>query len=103
MFSHYPYYDELVDKLMGGDFTELQREAWVWMEDRFIPYPVPEQHPGPRPPTGVRLRQRPDQGAAREQAVLELQGVGRLGDGAGIAEHFMIPDNFKVWATPRSS
>lgn len=29
MFSHYTYYDELVDKLMGGDFTELQREAWV--------------------------------------------------------------------------
>src|SRR3712207_1353124 len=39
MFSHYEYYDELVDKLMGGDYTELQREAWVWMEDRFIPYP----------------------------------------------------------------
>jgi protoporphyrinogen oxidase len=39
MFSHYPYYDDLVDKLMGGDYTELQREAWIWMEDRFIPYP----------------------------------------------------------------
>src|SRR3954462_9438492 len=39
MFSHYQYYDDLVDKLMGGDYTELQREAWVWMEDRFIPYP----------------------------------------------------------------
>jgi protoporphyrinogen oxidase len=39
MFSHYDYYDRLVDKLMGGDYTELQREAWVWMEDRFIPYP----------------------------------------------------------------
>jgi UDP-galactopyranose mutase len=23
--------------------------------------------------------------------------------GAGIAEHFMIPYNFKVWATPASS
>src|SRR4051812_47795831 len=39
MFSHYQYYDDLVDKLMGGEFTTLQREAWVWMEDRFIPYP----------------------------------------------------------------
>src|SRR3954462_9862551 len=39
MFSHYEYYDELVEKLMGGDYTELDREAWVWMEDRFIPYP----------------------------------------------------------------
>jgi UDP-galactopyranose mutase len=39
MFSHYDYYDNLVDKLMGGEYTELEREAWVWMEDRFIPYP----------------------------------------------------------------
>src|SRR5215207_140223 len=39
MFSHYPYYDDLVDKLMGVDYTELDREAWVWMENRFIGYP----------------------------------------------------------------
>src|SRR3982751_759978 len=39
LFSHYEYYDRLVDRLMGDDFTELEREAWVWMEDRFIPYP----------------------------------------------------------------
>src|SRR4051794_40036364 len=39
LFSHYEYYDRLVEELMGDEFTELQREAWVWMEDRFIPYP----------------------------------------------------------------
>ena len=39
MFSHYPYWDELIDKLMGGDYTELVREAWVWMENRFVAYP----------------------------------------------------------------
>src|SRR4051794_16521938 len=39
MFSHYSYYDRLVDSLMGGEYTELTREAWVWVEGRFIPYP----------------------------------------------------------------
>src|SRR3954447_24169363 len=39
MFSHYDYYDQVVDRLMGDQYTELEREAWVWMQDRFIPYP----------------------------------------------------------------
>src|SRR4051812_44137029 len=39
MFSHYTYYDDLVDKLLGGEYTELEREAWVYTENRFIPYP----------------------------------------------------------------
>src|SRR3954462_14974233 len=39
MFSHYDYYDDLVNGIMGDEFTELEREAWVWMGNRFIPYP----------------------------------------------------------------
>src|SRR5204862_2914501 len=39
LFSHYEYFDKLFDKLMGSDYQELQREAWVWMFDRFLPYP----------------------------------------------------------------
>ncbi|NJR12805.1 NAD(P)-binding protein [bacterium] len=29
MFSHYEYFDKLVDKLLGDEYTEIQREAWV--------------------------------------------------------------------------
>ncbi|MDP9453401.1 MAG: FAD-dependent oxidoreductase [Actinomycetota bacterium] len=100
MFSHYPYYDELVDKLMGGDYTELQREAWVWMEDRFIPYPFQNNIRDLEPQTvfecvtGLIETQRrqhsPENFAQWVQAVF----------GAGVAEHFMLPYNFKVWATP---
>ncbi len=99
MFSHYPYYDELVDKLMGGDYTELQREAWVWMEDRFIPYPFQNNIRDLEPQTvfecvtGLIETQRrqhsPENFAQWVQAVF----------GAGVAEHFMLPYNFKVWAT----
>ena len=33
MFSHYTYFDELVEKMLAGDFDEHLREAWVWMRD----------------------------------------------------------------------
>jgi len=100
MFSHYEYYDDLVDKLMGGDFTELEREAWVWMEQRFIPYPFQNNIRDLEPATvfecvngliTAQREQRPFSNFAEwVQATF----------GSGIAEHFMIPYNFKVWATP---
>jgi len=39
LFSHFRYFDELFDRMLGPNFQELQREAWVWMMDRFLPYP----------------------------------------------------------------
>jgi len=39
MFSHYKYFDDLVSKLLGDNYTEIMREAWVWMMDRWVPYP----------------------------------------------------------------
>jgi protoporphyrinogen oxidase len=100
MFSHYPYYDDLVAKLMGPDYTELQREAWIWMEDRFIPYPFQNNIKDLDRATvfecvmGVLDAQRrcstPENFAEWVLATM----------GDGIARHFMLPYNFKVWATP---
>jgi protoporphyrinogen oxidase len=100
MFSHYEYYDNLVEKLMGGDFTELQREAWVWMENRFIPYPFQNNIRNLEPQTVF------DCVAGLIQAQRQEHSPTNFGEwvdalmGAGIAKHFMIPYNFKVWATP---
>src|SRR3954447_16836409 len=100
MFSHYEYYDELVDKLMGGDFTELEREAWVWMEDRFIPYPFQNNIRDLEPQTvfecvnGLISAQRQDHQPTNFREWVDAVM------GSGIAKHFMIPYNFKVWATP---
>ncbi|HEY0396771.1 MAG TPA: FAD-dependent oxidoreductase [Acidimicrobiia bacterium] len=100
MFSHYGYYDDLVDRLMGGDYTELNREAWVWMENRFLPYPFQNNIRGLEPQTvfecvtglieAQRRDHRPTNFAEWIDAVF----------GAGIGRHFMVPYNFKVWATP---
>ena len=40
MFSHYDYFDDLVEKMLRGDYDQHMREAWVWMFDRFVPYPL---------------------------------------------------------------
>ena len=101
MFSHYPYYDELVDRLMGDEFTTLKREAWVWMEDRFIPYPFQANIKDLEPETVLECimgviraqQQGPTQPAAFREWVLATMGE-------GIAKPFMLPYNFKVWATP---
>ncbi|MDQ1711071.1 MAG: hypothetical protein QOE45_521 [Frankiaceae bacterium] len=102
MFSHYPYYDDLVERLMGDEYTTLNREAWVWMEDRFIPYPFQNNIGGLEPQTvfdcvtgAVRARYEAS-GAA--PANFREWVLATMGD--GIAKHFMLPYNFKVWATP---
>ena len=39
MFSHYEYFDRLVDRMLGEDHSVKLREAWVWMMGRYLPYP----------------------------------------------------------------
>ncbi|HEX8343466.1 MAG TPA: FAD-dependent oxidoreductase, partial [Actinoplanes sp.] len=102
MFSHYPYYDALVERLMGDEYSTLKREAWVWMEDRFIPYPFQNNIRDLEPQTvfdcltGAIAAQR-DAGTTVPANFKEWVYATM---GAGIADHFMIPYNFKVWATP---
>lgn len=40
LFSHYPYFDQTLDQALGEDgWYHHQRQAWVWQEKKFIPYP----------------------------------------------------------------
>jgi len=102
MFSHYPYYDQLVDRLMGDDYTELQREAWVWMEQRFVPYPFQNNLRDLEPSTVyecvVGLLEAQKNAPTSPPANFHEWVLATFG--RGIADHFMLPYNFKVWATP---
>jgi UDP-galactopyranose mutase len=100
MFSHYQYYDDLVDKLMGGDYTELQREAWVWMENRFIPYPFQNNIRDLEPQTVFECVNGLIQAQQEDRPYENFKEWVDAVFGEGIAKHFMIPYNFKVWATP---
>ena len=39
LFSHYPYFDAMMVRALGDQWVEHIREAWVWMRERWIPYP----------------------------------------------------------------
>ena len=39
-FSHYEYFDRLMDDLLGPDgWHHHDRESWVWVRGGFVPYP----------------------------------------------------------------
>jgi protoporphyrinogen oxidase len=103
LFSHYEYFDRLFDKLLGSEYQELMRESWVWMCDRFLPYPFQNNIKYlPREVVleclmGLIEAQKQPFDLARFANFEEfIRGV----FGNGIAKHFMMPYNFKVWAHP---
>ena len=100
MFSGIHKFNELVDVLLGDDFVSHNRESWIRMSGRWIPYPFQNN-----------VRHLPRQ--ALLDCLLGLiraqRGAGLVANfedwilqtfGQGIAEHFMLPYNFKVWAYP---
>lgn len=100
MFSHYEYFDRLVDKLLGDQYTEIGRESWIRMQERWVPYPFQNN---------IRYLDREAiieciVGLARERGAPE--DAANFRDwvhavfGEGIAKHFMLPYNWKVWAHP---
>ena len=99
MFSHYKYFDDLVDRMLGSDFTELMRESWIWMFDRWIPYPL--QNNIRYLPSGVLLECLDGLVDVQGADVRSARNFGEWIDaafGLGIARYFMRPYNFKVWA-----
>src|SRR5579859_1273709 len=105
MFSHYRYFDNLVDKLLGDNYTEIMREAWIWMLDRFVPYPF-QNNIRHLPPNvtlecllGLIEAQKTPERLAQARNFDELIDAQM---GSGIAKYFMKPYNFKVWAHPVS-
>ena len=103
LFSHYEYFDRLFDRLLGDEYQELKRESWVWMFDRFLPYPF--QNNIRYLPREVVLECLLGLIEAQKQP-MDLARFGNFEElihgvfGAGIAKYFMMPYNFKVWAHP---
>jgi UDP-galactopyranose mutase len=100
MFSHYPYYDQVVDRVMGDEYTTLKREAWVWTQDRFIPYPFQNNIKGLEPQTVLECLMGLVEARCNPSTPTNFREWIDAVMGPGIAKHFMVPYNFKVWATP---
>lgn len=106
MFSHYEYYDRVFDRLMGDEYSLIDRESWVRIMDRWVPYPFQNNvRYLPREAACECLiglvKAQSGRGTVRSAA--EARNFGEFIDavfGEGIAKHFMRPYNFKVWAHP---
>jgi protoporphyrinogen oxidase len=102
-FSHYKYFDELMLKALGPDgWLQHQRESWVWIENRFVPYPFQNNIRYLSPESMwkclegiIHVYKNPTTQKPRNFREWILATAG-----PGIAEVFLFPYNFKVWAYP---
>lgn len=103
LFSHYGYFDRLMDRLLGDQWLYHEREAWVWMRERFVPYPLQNNiHLLPRDEFLACFR---DLLAAQRGAAGVIRHFGDWVErsfGNSLADTFMRPYNAKVWAYPLS-
>lgn len=100
-FSHYEYFDRVMDSLIGLDgWNNHQRESWIWMRDRFIPYPLQNNlHRLPADDLDRCLQGLVDlatQFPKRVPHTFEDWILSKFGN--GIADVFLRPYNLKVWA-----
>jgi protoporphyrinogen oxidase len=38
-FSHYDYFDRLVERALGQAWLHHVRQSYIWIRERFVPYP----------------------------------------------------------------
>ncbi len=100
-FSHYDYYDRVVDQLLGDRRVYREREAWIWFKGRFVPYPFQYNlrylDPEDRDHAVTELRR---VATNRARPARNFDGWIEQTFGAGIAGLFMRPYNEKVWGYP---
>lgn len=101
-FSHYEYFDRLMDALLPDGWLHHERESWVWLLDRFVPYPfqnniwrLPAKERWECLRGIIRLYRNPPAGRPANFG----EWIDRT-FGEGLAAVFMRPYNFKVWAYP---
>lgn len=107
IFSHWDYFDKLLDTALGGgngSWNTLQRISYVWIRNRWVAYPFQNN---------ISALPKDDQIKCLTGLVeakvsnATAQGKPKNFDewicrvmGPGIADIFMRPYNFKVWAVP---
>lgn len=102
-FSHYAKFDQYMDlALSPEDWVWHERESWIWIKNRFIPYPF--QNNLHRLDPEDRWNAISGLMSAHENA--HSSTPAHFGDwilqkfGRGIADLFLLPYNRKVWAHP---
>jgi protoporphyrinogen oxidase len=101
IFSHYRYFDELLEASIP-EWLDHHRESWVWCLDRFVPYPF--QNNIHRLPNDKMLESLEGIIKAKENVALQASKPKNFQEwinknfGDGVANVFLNPYNYKVWA-----
>ena len=104
-FSHYATFDRYMDQSLGSDgWLTHQRESWVWVRRRFVPYPFQNNlhrlDPADRWACVEGLLEAHERARAGGAAPADFEAWMLATFGPGITALFMRPYNFKVWAYP---
>jgi len=103
-FSHYRKFDEYMDLAFPPEgWLWHERESWIWLKDRFIPYPFQNNLHRLDPADRWKAVQGLISAASPQKAPANFEQWIFATFGAGIAELFMLPYNRKVWAHPLDS
>jgi protoporphyrinogen oxidase len=107
IFSHYDYFDQLIDAAVGlGDehWAVHERVSYVWMKKRWVPYPFQNNICSLPLEDQVNcinglIEAKVANAIAKDPPHNFDEWILRV-MGEGIANIFMRPYNFKVWAVP---
>ncbi len=101
-FSHYDYFDRAMDEFLGREgWLNHQRESWIWIRGRFVPYPLQYNiHRLPKEDFDKCMTGLASLVEGHNLKAANFREWIFKTFGPGLAELFMLPYNFKVWAYP---
>ncbi|MEN6626056.1 MAG: FAD-dependent oxidoreductase [Candidatus Sumerlaeia bacterium] len=104
MFSHYGTFDSVMDEALGeGGWIDHERESWIRIAGAWVPYPFQYNIHRLPPEDCLRcLKGLLAVHCADGRRPANFEEFIRRSFGEGLAELFMLPYNFKVWAYPPS-
>jgi protoporphyrinogen oxidase len=100
-FSHYEYFDQVMDRAVGDAWVHHTRQSHIWICGCFIPYPFQNNLkylPKEELVRCVRGLLRTFRDGRKDPANFREWILATFGE--GVAELFLFPYNWKVWAHP---
>jgi protoporphyrinogen oxidase len=100
LFSHYKYFDRLLDGILRKDYLEHKRQAYIWLMDRWVPYPFQNNIRYLPKDKIIQCLWRLFQAKTKKINPHNFKEWIFSVFGNGIARYFMLPHNYKIWAHP---
>ena len=98
--SHFKYFDNVVKRSLGDKIFSKRRKSYIWQFERLIPYPF-QNNIHLFPPFAF-LESFLGILAGKKKGAKNFGEFAKSTFGSGIAKHFMIPYNQKMWKFPLS-